>query len=194
MQFTSTTLMAVASEVLVESGFRPVPFELSEQWGSANCRLYEDPYSLVAVVIYDTWQELQRRWPDAQSRLVDLVAATISKSEAKAWDVYLAILTPAFVDSDSNRELNAIRYDTTRVRKLISTGDDLRALDDVRRTLMPLLPIRAIELEPPRDVFELLIDALAAKGIGREDVRRLVDAFSKNEDLIPSLNRSGDEA
>jgi hypothetical protein len=191
--FTSTTLMAAASEVLADSGFRPVPFELSERWGTVNCRLYEDPYSLVAVAIYDTWQDLHHRWPDAQSVLVDLVASKVSKSEAKAWDVYLAILTPAFVDSGSNRELNAIRYDTTRVRKLIATGDDLRALDDVRRTLMPLLPIRAIELAPARDVFELLIEALEGKGIDPNDVRRLVDSFGKNEDLIPSLNRGDDE-
>lgn len=194
MQFTSTTLMAAASEVLTGSGFRVVPFELTERWGTSNCRVFEDPYSLVAVTIFDTWKQLQDRWPDSQSSLVDLVASKLSKSEAKAWDVYLAVLTPAFADTDSARELNAIRYDTTRVRKLISTGEDLTTLDGVRRTLLPLLPINPIALEPPRDIFELLIDALESKGIERSDVRRLVDAFASNKDLISSLGRGDDEA
>ena len=129
------------------------------------------------------------RWPDAQAALVDMVSTRLGKSEPKSWDVYLVLLTAAFADTIDAREVNAIRYDTTRVRKLISTGNELKALEDVRRTLLPLLPVTPVALEPQRDVFELLVDALAARGIDRDDVSRLVLAFSKNEALIPALNR-----
>jgi hypothetical protein len=189
MQFTSTTLLAAATELLAGSGFRSVPSENSARWGSSNARLFEDPYCLAAVVVYDTWQELFQRWPDAQSVVVDIVSARLGKSEPKSWDVYLVLLTPAFADTLAARDVNAIRYDTTRVRKLISTGEELRTLDDVKRTILPLLPVSPVSLEPPRDILEQLVDALANRGIDREDVSQVVTAFSKNEPLIPALNR-----
>jgi hypothetical protein len=151
--------------------------------------LFEDPYCLVAVVVYDTWQELFERWPDAQAALVDIVSARLGRSEPKSWDVYLVLLTAAFADTAAAREVNAIRYDTTRVRKLISTGEELRTLEDVRRTILPLLPLTPVSLDPPRDILDLLVDALASRGIDRDDVSLLVSAFTKNEPLIPALNR-----
>lgn len=193
MAFTSTTLLAAADEMLLAAGFRPASSSISK-WEASNARLFEDPYSLVAVVVYDTWQQLFERWPDAQALLVEVVSSTLGKAEPKSWDVYLVLLTPAFADTDAVREVNAIRYDTTRVRKLISTGEELRTLDDVRRTLLPLLPVNPVSLDPPRDILELLVDALASRGIDRDDVARLVAAFTKNEPLIPTLHRSSDEA
>jgi hypothetical protein len=189
MQFSSTTLLAAATELLAESGFRSVTAESSSRWGSSNVRLFEDPYCLAAVVVYDTWQELLERWPDAQAAVVDIVSARLGKSEPKSWDVYLVLLTAAFADTLAARELNAIRYDTTRVRKLISTGEELTTLDDVKRTILPLLPVSPVSLEPPRDILEQLVDALADRGVDRDDVSRVVDAFSKNEALMPALNR-----
>jgi hypothetical protein len=189
MQFSSTTLLAAATELLAESGFRSVTAESSSRWGSSNVRLFEDPYCLAAVVVYDTWQELLERWPDAQAAVVDIVSARLGKSEPKSWDVYLVLLTAAFADTLAARELNAIRYDTTRVRKLISTGEALTTLDDVKRTILPLLPVSPVSLEPPRDILEQLVDALADRGVDRDDVSRVVAAFSKNEALMPALNR-----
>ena len=189
MQFTSTTLLAAAAELLSGSGFRAVSSDVSDKWGSSHSRLFEDPYCLVAVVVYDTWQELFERWPDAQAALVDIVSASLGRSEPKSWDVYLVLLTAAFADTAAAREVNAIRYDTTRVRKLISTGEELRTLEDVRRTILPLLPLTPVSLDPPRDILDLLVDALASRGIDRDDVSLLVSAFTKNEPLIPALNR-----
>lgn len=189
MQFTSTTLLAAAAELLTGSGFRSVASEASSAWGSSNARLFEDPYCLVAVVVFDTWTELLERWPDAQAVIVDIVSGRLGKSEPKSWDVYLVLLTPAFADTAAAREVNAIRYDTTRVRKLISTGEELRTLEDVRRTMLPLLPVNPVSLDAARDILELLVDALVSRGIDRDDVTRIVSAFAKNEPLIPVLNR-----
>jgi hypothetical protein len=151
--------------------------------------LFEDPYSLAAVVVYDTWKELFNRWPDAQAAAVDIVSSRLGKSEPKSWDVYLVLLTPAFADTGAAREVNAIRYDTTRVRKLISTGDELRTLDDVKRTILPLLPVNPVALAPPKDVLIQLVDALADRGIDRDDVSRVVTAFTNNEPMISALYR-----
>jgi hypothetical protein len=189
MQLTPTTLLAAATELLTGTGFRAVSSKQSGNWGSANARLFEDPYTLVAVVVYDTWQQLFERWPDAQATLVDIVSERLGKSEPKSWDVYLVLLTPALADTAAAREVNAIRYDTTRVRKLISTGDELQTLEDVRRTLLPLLPVTPVTLGSPRNVLEQLVDALVERGLSRDDVSSVVEAYSKNQPLIPMLNR-----
>jgi hypothetical protein len=189
MQFTATTLLAAVSDLLVSSGFRAVSIESSGEWGSSHVRLFEDPYSLAAIVVYDTWKELLNRWPDAQAAAVDIVSTRVAKSEPKSWDVYLVLLTPAFADVIAAREVNAIRYDTTRVRKLILTGDELRTLDDVRRTILPLLPVNPVALAPPKDVLIQLVDALANRGIDRDDASKVVTAFTNNEPMISALYR-----
>jgi hypothetical protein len=189
MQFTATTLLAAVTDLLIGTGYRSVNVESSGNWGSSHVRFFEDPYSLAAVVVYDTWQELFSRWADAQAATVDIVATRVGKSEPKSWDVYLVLLTPAFADSVAARDVNAIRYDTTRVRKLISTGDELNTLDDVRRTILPLLPVSPVALAPPENVLDQLVDALANRGIDRADVATVVKAFSNNEPMISALHR-----
>ena len=193
MQFTATTLLAAITEFLASSGFRAVSLGSSLNWGSSHVRLFEDPYSLAAVVVYDTSLELFSRWPDAQAALVDVVSERLARTEAKAWDIYLVLLTPAFVGDVATRDVNTIRFDTSRVRKLVATGDELQTLEDVKRTVLPLLPVSPVVLAPPRDVLDQLVDALAARGIDREDVRRIANAFAKNEPLIAALKRGSDE-
>lgn len=192
MAFSSTALLASAAELLTGSGYQPVSAALSARWQSSNSRLFEDPYSLVAVVVYDTWRELFERWPDAQAMLVEMISTRLGKGEPKSWEGYLVLLTPSFADAIGAHEVNAIRYDTTRVRKLIATGEVLHTLEDVRRTLLPLLPVIPVSFDLPRDIFDLLIDALANRGIERTDVSRLVAAFTNNEPLIPALHRGPD--
>ena len=189
MAFTSTTLLASAAELLAGSGYRPLSAELASHWQSSNSRLFEDPYSLVAVVAYDTWRELFERWPDAQASLVEMMSMRLAKAEPKSWDAYLVLLTPAFADAPGAREMHAIRYDTTRVRKLIATGEELQTLEDVQRTILPLLPVLAASVERPRDVLDLLIDALANRGVDRDDASRLVSAYTSNQPLITALYR-----
>lgn len=189
MGFTSTTLLASAAELLADSGYRSAGADAGNAWKVSNSRLFEDPYSLAAVVVYDTWKEMLEHWPDAQAALVETMSTRLSKAEPKSWDGYLVLLTPAFPDSNSARDVTAIRYDTTRVRKLIATGEDLQTLEDVRRAILPLLPVLTVAGDRPRDVLDLLIEALAKRGIDRDDVSRLVAAFNGNQPLIKALYR-----
>lgn len=189
MQFTATTLLAATTEFLGTAGFRPVTPGGSLDWGSSHVRLFEDPYSLAAVVVYDTSQELFNRWPDAQAALVNIVSERLVKTDAKTWDVYLVLLTPAFIDDAAGHDANSIRYDTSHVRKLVAAGDELLTLDDVKRAVLPLLPVSPVVLAPPRDVLEQLVEALADRGIERGDVERVVNAFETNKPLIAALKQ-----
>ena len=129
MSLSPTTLLASCAQLLTEAGYRLVAPEAAAAWSTVGSRLFEDPYSLVGVVVYDTWGELAERWPDAQARLVDTMALRLAKTESKTWDGYVVLLTPGYSERSARGGVSLIRYDTTRVRKLVATGEDLRSLE-----------------------------------------------------------------
>ena len=110
---------------------------------TANARLYEDPYSVVSLIVYEAWSELASSWTDAQAELVELMSAYMTSADPKSWEGYLVLLTPGSASGDEVQSLSSIRYDISRVRKLVATGDELKQISDVERTLLPLLPLEA---------------------------------------------------
>src|SRR4051794_25042329 len=117
---TSSQLVAAASDLLLSGGYSEVP---AESGWSSNSRLFEDPYGIVALVVYDTWVDLDSTWTDAQGLLVELISEHFRQPEPKSWDGYLILLTPGIAPSDARQSIAKIRYNTSRVRKLIATGD-----------------------------------------------------------------------
>lgn len=184
---TSSAILAAAEQALVRGGYRHVTVT-EPSWSVKIGRLYEDPYAIVAVVVYDTWLDLASGWHAAQASLVELMSSRLSKSEAKAWDGYLALFTPASPGVDRT-EVTSIRYNTARLRKLIATGDDLTSISDVRRTLLPLLPIDVVSVGERRTAFTLLETELARRGIDTTDAKQLIEAFRRNESLLEALDR-----
>jgi hypothetical protein len=119
---TGTDLLAQATQVLVDNGYKSVETELPGNWSATKARIFEDPYSIVAVIVYDTWTELNERWSDAQDTLVSVISQYVSKGEAKAWEGYVVLMTPAPIGASVRTDVTRIRYDTNRVRKLVATG------------------------------------------------------------------------
>ena len=85
-----------------------------------------------------------------------MISSQVGHEEGKSWDGYLVLLTPSVASSES-AGLEAVRYNTTRLRKLVATGDDLQSPTDVERVLRRLLPLsqesanlsQESALEPP---------------------------------------------
>ena len=190
--YTSTDLIAAASQVLLEGGYRQINGQFSE-WGTPTSRLFEDEYSIVGIAIFETCRELLQTWPDVQAILVDVISRHVGNQESKSWDGYLVLLTPGLAPSQSEA-LETLRYDTTRLRKLIATGDDLKLPTDVERVLQPLLPLR-----PERSILgqesalDLLPNLLAAQEIPEEVTRALVDAFRQQLPLLERLHEQRGE-
>jgi hypothetical protein len=187
---TSTDLIASASAILEAGGYLRID---AAKPGSAisDARLYEDPYSVVALIVCETWPELESRWTDAQGALVELMSAHMTSEDAKAWEGYLVLLTPGSTSgSDDSQTVASIRYDTSRVRKLVATGDELKQISDVERTLLPLLPLEAAQA--PSDsgsVLDLLPNLLAARGeIDEGAVSAIIDAFIGQKPLVEALD------
>ena len=128
---TTTDMLSVARETLVRNGFTEVILYTLAEIDSSNQGLFEDPYSLVAIVVFDTWSDLFREWSEVQASFVELISQHISKEERKSWDCYLLLWTPDFVPPAQLEKRQSIRYDTGRVRKLIASGEEIRELADV---------------------------------------------------------------
>ena len=144
---------------------------------------------MVALLVYESWGELASSWTDAQAALVELMSAHMTSADPKSWEGYLVLLTPGVAPGEVYPSVADIRYDVSRVRKLIATGNDLSRISDVERTLLPLLP-----MQPPASahgdvsVLSLLPGLLAQRGIDEGTVRVVIDAFSAQEPLVESLH------
>ena len=113
--------------------YKEAEVESNGNWPTKNVRLFEDAYSIVALLVFDTWTELSGTWIEAQTALIELMSKHVLSWEAKAWDGYLVLLTLALVAPNETLEPTQIRYDTHRVRKILATGDELKRLPDVER-------------------------------------------------------------
>jgi len=186
---TATELLAYASKTLEEHGYRRANLDLNHNWQTVNARLFEDDYSIVAIVVYETWKDLSSNWADAQALLVELISRYITSYDAKSWEGYLVLLTPSPVGKQDRSEIIRIRYDISRVRKLIATGDDIKTLEDVKQVLLPLLPLQVETVEQVGEsVLAILPNLLSKRGLPEQAIRVVVDAFLEQRPIVESLH------
>jgi hypothetical protein len=188
---TTSEITAAASAALLDGGYRIVetfPRDISSPSGT---RFFEDAFGVVEIAVFESWQGLREGWPNAQGALVELMSRYVKTGEPKAWEGYLVLFTPATLPDASRDEAEQIKYDTSRLRKLLATGDDLRTITDVERAVLPLLPITpalAQQMAQEDQVFELLPQMLAKRGVSSELARELIAAFLANEPLMERLH------
>lgn len=185
---SASNLIAAADECLIGHGYARLRID---EEGPAVGRFYEDPYGIVLISVFETWGELAGRWAECQASLVELISAHMSKSEAKAWDGYLVLLTPS--KGPGGREgVEAIRYDTSRVRKVVADGEELQTIGAVEDVLLPLLPLQLSDgLGEAPSVLEILPELLVERGVEPRVATMLVGAFSAGEPLLEALHQLG---
>jgi hypothetical protein len=188
---SSTGIIAAAREILSANGF-----QVSSEHGltalePGRSLLAEDEYAVIALVAYDTWTDLQSEWQDAQAELVALLAKRLARSAPKAWDGYLVLLCG--VPTVDKAAISAIERDTTRVRKIVATGETLRTINDISRVLDPFLPLETSgnAAEIP-DVLAMLPDLLKAE-VPIPATQVVIDAFRAMEPPLERLHELGDK-
>ncbi|MCB9841658.1 MAG: hypothetical protein H6812_00200 [Phycisphaeraceae bacterium] len=186
--FTPTDLLVAASSVLGTNGYHTVALR-APQWQSHSNRLFEDPYSVVGVSVFDTVDSLLQDWPDLQGSLVDVISHHIGRDADKAWDGYLVLLTPAAAASRAD-ELESLRNDTTRLRKLVATGEDLQEASDVERTLRSLLPLsRTSDSIQLPSTLDLLPNLLTSLDIPASVTTALIDTYRDQGSMLERLHK-----
>jgi hypothetical protein len=186
---TPTDLIAASSNVLETGGYQPIRRGFPE-WSTTTTRLFEDKYNVVGVAVFMTCAELLRSWADLQGSLVDVISQQVGHAENKAWDGYLVLLTAGMAPSGDS-DIDDIRHDTTRLRKLVATGEDLGGAGDVARLLRPLLPLRTERDSISQlSALDLLPDLLEESGVARETTTVLVKSFIDQKPLMEALHRN----
>lgn len=194
MTLTPLALLGAAEEVLARGGYRSFERTRAQQTsvGAAHAREYEDEFGVVALDIFETVDRLLDQWSDAQADLVEVISEHISADEAKAWDGYLVLLSPELASTAQVEALNAIRYDTSRVRKLVASGADLTDTTDVYRVLSPLLPLDSDHDRLQLATLDGLPAVLAERGISPSLTNELVKAFEQQTPMIQAIAESVD--
>ena len=187
---STTVIIAAAREILANNGFL-----ISSESGLTALQrgrslLAEDDYSVIALVAYDTWSEVQAEWADAQAELVTLLAKRLARSAPKAWDGYLVLFCGA--PTSDKDGVSAIERDTTRVRKIVATGEALRTTADISRVLDPFLPLArpGTGAEIP-DVLAMLPELLKTE-VPIAATEAVVNAFRAMEPPLERLHELGD--
>lgn len=184
-----TQLLAAASSSLIANGFSEANNASLHGIDSGRHRIFEDPYCVVAVTVFESWAELQNGWIEAQSALVELISEYVPKNAPKSWDGYLVLFTPGLVPPTEKHHIEGIRYDTGRVRKLIATGEQLKEVSDVENALLPLLPLQDdIRSAASDGVLARLPELLENPALTRDAIKKVVDAFVSQEPLVEALH------
>lgn len=188
---TTTEIVGQAKRTLrkAEYDLRPTP---PDRWSERNAYVFEDDYSIVGLVVYETLEELLDRWTNDQGVLVDLISENVTRSQPKASEGYLVLLTGDVPGPGSERELEqkitAIRHNTSRLRKLIATGLDLETTDHVERTLAPLIPLDFSGSEKEQtSVLDLLPELLESE-FDRDTTLAVKEAYLRQDSTIQALH------
>lgn len=182
-------IQAAVRELLGRHGFDVVSDGASTDFSIDRALLAEDPYSIIALVSYETWSELAHEWQNAQAELVGLIGKRLERAAPKAWDGYLILTcgTPA----PDNDAVSAIERDTTRLRKIVGTADVLRTTSDVHRLMEAFLPISRDGVE--NDISDALavLPELLKDDVPMEATRAVVEAFKRMEPPLEALHALG---
>jgi hypothetical protein len=186
-----SVLMALASEQLSANGYRVVRDLGFNALPGDRALLAEDEYSVLAIVGYETWVQLEAEWSEAQAELVELFGRRLARSAPKAWDGYLLLLcTGAAPDSGA---ISQIERDTTRIRKIVAAADTLRTTMDLTRILDVFMPLSiqesTVALPNVLDALpELLRDRVAPSA-----VKTVIEAFQTMEPPLQRLHDLGED-
>lgn len=186
---TTTSLLAQASEILKSGDYQPVASSTFEREES-SVRYFEDAYGVVGVSVYETWDALWSEWREDEAELANLISEHWSRSDPKAWDGYLVLLTPGRAGIERRAEISSLRYNTSTVRKLVGSGDEMDVIGDVKRVLLPLLPldVASIDDDQPGSSLDRLPCLLTGANYSTGAVESLISAFHSDEPLMEKLH------
>jgi hypothetical protein len=170
-------LLRVIETVLADQGFH-----VKIVRGRIDLVLAENSYFVVAVAAMNTIDDLIHAEPVAFEALAQLVeSATLGP---KKWDTYLVLLTQekSAENEDVTRDLYAINYDTSRLRRIAHTGVDPTP-EAVSSALALFVEPSSDTSASPADAFDSLLQALTFRGIDEELAHRAITAFEQGATL-----------
>ena len=148
--------------------------------------VFEDERSIVGLIFYPAWGELETNWELAQAAMVQRISAHFRRIEPKSWDGYLVLLT---LDEMVPVEVLAqVRHDTHRLRKLVATGRELTTMASVEDALLPVLPFKMAGTATKRiALVDRLSEMLEDRGVDCTLATVVLASFRENRSPMEGI-------
>lgn len=181
----ASTVLDTVDNLLQRSRMRRVPFNEPR---SHLARVFESSEVLIGLAVFETSNEIVDGWTYAEDSLVRFASQRLDAQDAKAWDLYLVLVT-GDRSIGNEEQIERARIDTRRSRKLIVMAGD-RPVSAVlgtfvRRQVAGLLPIPEIERSRIDDPMEEVANTFGPSS----PVPALVRAYTNGEALMSQLHR-----
>lgn len=167
-------LLRIANAVLSEQDFH-----VETVSGGMDLILAENSFAVVCVAAMSTIRDLIF----AEDVALEALAQRLESAALgpKKWDTYLVLLTQekSAEDDDVTRDLYAINYNTSRLRRIAHTGVDPTP-EAVSHALAPFVePVTSTTSAAHADALDSLLRALVSRGVDEELAQRAITAFAK---------------
>ncbi|MGK0721850.1 hypothetical protein [Leucobacter sp. W1478] len=191
---TAEDIVDQAVALLAASEIFQIPREHYSSW-PAEALAFEDEYTLVAVWLFDTFEDLEESWLAAQDNVIRLLGSTLISTDPKSWDGYLILVTADTVPQGKAALLSNIRTNTRRLRKLVVTGDDvppqisstLEIAPAVRRALAPIVDLTLPDSLNRADPLGSIIERNGLVGREAESLEVFLSAYRRGYPPVEAL-------
>ncbi len=132
-------LIDQAQVQLRDAGYTTLPVDGTRQ----GVLRFEDDVVLGFLYVFPDVTTLLSGWYVAQKASITRFAPQLRLSRDKAWNVYSIFITEAAAQATEEQKINRIEEDFAATRKIARAG--IKSPDDMRRALLPLLPLAKSE-------------------------------------------------
>lgn len=115
---------------------------------------FEDECVLGFVNIFPKLSDIISNWEQVQDNFLKKAASQLKNEPQKAWNVYSVFLTSDEGKKDQIQYIHRIEEDFRGTRKIV--GYNLQTREDLKRVLLPLLPIQNKIVLEQEDYLERL--------------------------------------
>ena len=127
---------------------------------SASLMYFEDHTLYGFVSVCQNLQMIIENWESSQDAFLATYAECFRNAPRKSWNAYSIFLTAEKCLSDADRvEVRKIEEDFRSTRKIVGCG--LNSQSDIKRALLPLLPVTNIVPLAPEDLIKRLKERLS---------------------------------
>jgi hypothetical protein len=180
---SALAMLLEAEQMLRSHDYELIPPSVVGTEQHERLRVLEDAYGVVLLQCFDSVDALLDLWEEAQSLLVKALTDHMMPGAARGWEGYLVLMTPASALARDLPALMALRYDTTRTRKLLITG-----AARLHRGLAPILPLPEQTAQASADdSLDYVVEWLGTSGVTVPTARVLLDAYRNQQSLFEAL-------
>lgn len=187
-------LVSALASLVERGGARPVPRRLYEGWPS-DAVVLEDNYSIIAFWPYESVSALVGGWGEAQESLSQLVSSALPSTDSKAWETYLVLCVPEAVAPYFQSQVNLIRADMQRSRKLIvaidGPQDGISSIPRsirLRRAVAPLVGLQVENMGRARDPLVGLTGKLDLSDSSRESLEVAIRSYTLGRPIVETMH------